>query len=88
MSLPILVRHENRAEESITVDVSRAGVLFQTAHHYPVGQTVWVTMPYQPGGRQDEVPARVVRVVERTNLRGVALHFGSATSGITYARSF
>lgn len=88
MALPIRVRNEGAAEESVTLDVSRGGVLFQTARPYPVGQTVWVTMPYQPGSRQDEVPARVVRVVERNNQRGVALHFTSAAQSYTYARGF
>lgn len=87
MALPIRVRHENSAEESVTYDVSRGGVLVETARMYPVGQTVWVMMPYQPGSRAEEVPARVVRVVERPNIRGVALHFTpAADSRITYGR--
>lgn len=87
MALPIRVRHENFAEESVTYDVSRGGVLVETARMYPVGQTVWVMMPYQPGSRAEEVPARVVRVVEQPNVRGVALHFTSAAdSRITYGR--
>jgi Tfp pilus assembly protein PilZ len=88
MSLPIRVRHESAAEESVTVDVSRAGVLFQTARQYPVGQTVWVLMPYQAGAQSEEVAARVVRMVERGDVRGVALHFASAASGVSYARPF
>ena len=81
MTLPIRVRHESAAEESVTLDVSRTGVLFRSTKNYPVGHTVWVTMPYQPGARLDEVPARVVRVVDRAELRGVALHFTTATTG-------
>ena len=88
MSLPIRVRDGGAAEESVTLDVSRAGVLFQSDRPYPLGQTVWVTMPYQSGQRQDEVPARVVRIVEKKEARGVALHFASATGSLTYARPF
>ncbi len=88
MSLPIRVRNGGTAEESVTLDVSRAGVLFQSERPYPLGQTVWVTMPYQTGQRQDEVPARVVRIVEKKEARGVALHFASATGSLTYARPF
>jgi hypothetical protein len=88
MALPIRVRHENAAEESVTMDVSRAGVLFQTARQYPVGQTVWVMMPYQAGAQGDEVPARVVRMVDRGSVRGVALHFTSASAAVSYARPF
>ena len=88
MTLPIRVRDGGAAEESVTLDVSRAGVLFQSERAYPLGHTVWVTMPYQQGQRQDEVPARVVRIVEKKEARGVALHFSSATSSLTYARPF
>lgn len=76
MTLPIRVRQEDAAEESTTIDVSRTGVLFRSAQPYRIGQTVWVAMPYQPGARPEEVPARVVRIVERERIRGVALQFG------------
>lgn len=75
MALPIRVRLQDFAEQSVTLDVSRSGVLFRTARSYPVGQTVWVAMPYNAGAHPEEVPARVVRVVEREDARGVALHF-------------
>jgi hypothetical protein len=88
MALPIRVRNENSAEESVTMDVSRTGVLFQTMKPYPVGQTVWVMMPYQAGAQGGEVPARVVRSVEKGSLRGVALQFTSASAGVKYARGF
>ncbi len=77
MALPIRVRLQESAEESVTLDVSRTGVLFRTVRSYPVGHAVWVAMPYQTGTRPEEVSARVVRVVERENHRGVALHFSS-----------
>jgi hypothetical protein len=88
MSLPIRVRDGGAAEESVTLDVSRAGVLFESQHPYPLGHTVWVTMPYQAGQKQDEVPARVVRIVEKRDSRGVALHFSSASGSLSYARPF
>jgi len=34
------------------------------------------------------VPARVVRIVQKPDARGVALHFASATGSLTYARPF
>jgi len=90
MALPIRLRHGVNAEESITFDVSRAGVLVETARSYPVGQTVWVLMPYQPGVHGEEVPARVVRHVERLRHggRGVALHFTPSTLPRGYSRIF
>jgi len=88
MSLPIRVRDGGDAEESVTLDISRAGVLFKTERPYPLGHTVWVTMPYTAGQKHDEVPARVVRVVQKPAARGVALHFSSATGSLTYARPF
>ncbi len=89
MTLPIRVREGQAAEESVTVDVSRHGVLFQSAKNYPVGQQVWVVMPYQPGAAPAEVPARVVRSVGQARGSHVALHFaGEATAapGPFYAR--
>lgn len=85
MALPIRVRNDAHTEESVTMDVSRTGVLFRTSKRYPIGEMVWVAMPYQPGAPPQEVSARVVRVVERPDARGVALHFGAgATSRSTY----
>ncbi len=78
MTLPIRVRNEAHAEESVTLDVSRTGVLFRSSRNYPVGEQVWVAMPYQPGAPPQEISARVVRVVERPEARGVALQFGQA----------
>lgn len=79
MALPIRVRAGAAAEESITLDVSRTGVLFSSARQYPVGQQVFVAMPYQPPA-SEEVSARVVRIVEQAGQRGVALEFaGRAT---------
>lgn len=90
MTLPIRVRDNQAAEESVTVDVSRTGVLFSSPRPYPVGEQVWVVMPYQPGAAAEEVPARVVRNIEQSHRTNVALHFTSAkttsSSGSFYSR--
>lgn len=78
MTLPIRVRHQKAAEESVTVDVSRSGVLFRTDKAYTQGDPVMVCMPFQPAGEHQEVPAVVIRTVQRADVRGVALHFASA----------
>jgi len=80
MALPIRVRDTRAAEESVTVDVSRTGVLFSAAKAYPVGQQVWVVMPYQPGEAANEMSAQVVRNIPQTGSVGVALHFRGATT--------
>ena len=78
MTLPIRVRAQKAAEESVTLDVSRTGVLFRTERTYSAGDPVMVCMPYQPAGRLEEVAAIVVRTVERADVRGVALHYAAA----------
>jgi hypothetical protein len=62
-------------EESVTLDVSRTGILFVSSRPYKLGQRVWVAMPYQPSGTNTEEPAEVVRFVERSGVQGVALRF-------------
>ena len=90
MTLPIRVRDKQAVEESVTVDVSRTGVLFSSPRAYPVGEQVWVVMPYQPGAPPQEVPARVVRNIEQSHRTNVALQFttGKTTSlsGSYYTR--
>jgi hypothetical protein len=75
MTLPIRVRYDGRVEVSVTLDVSRSGVLFRSTRDYDRGQKVWVSMPYQPAEPPREVLARVVRIIERANVRGVALQY-------------
>lgn len=88
MTLPIRVRTDVSAlafsggpremphvEETVTLDVSRTGVLFVSSHPFRIGQRVWVAMPYQPGGTVTEEPAEIVRFVERAGVKGVALRF-------------
>ena len=66
-------------DESVTLDVSRTGVLFASMHPYEVGQKVFIVIPYQPtgllSGTLAEEPAEVIRFVERDGVRGVALRF-------------
>lgn len=62
-------------EESVTLDVSRTGVLFVSSKPYLIGQRVWVAMPHQPGGTVTEEPAEVVRFVERAGVKGIAIKF-------------
>jgi hypothetical protein len=62
-------------EETVTLDVSRTGVLFVSTRPYQIGQKVWTVMPYQPDATAEEEPAEVVRFVERAGVRGVAIRF-------------
>lgn len=80
MTLPIRVRRGSHSEESVTMNISRSGVLFRTSRPYNIGDAVMVCMPYQPGAESSEVAAVVIRVVERLGVRGVALQFASARS--------
>ncbi len=91
MTLPIRVRDRKALEESVTVDVSRTGVLFSSSRPYAVGEQVWVAMPYQPGAAPDEMPAQVIRTIDRPRGAHVALQFVSSSSkhsplGSYYAR--
>jgi len=79
-AMSIRVRAGDMVEESITVNVSRTGVLFRSSRQYAVGQAVWMVMPYQPGEELSEVAARVVRTVVIDVGRLVALHFGENTT--------
>jgi len=79
MTLPILVRAGALLDESVTLDVSRTGVLFVSSQTYTIGQRVFVVIPYQPTGLVSgtlvEEPGEVVRFVERAGVRGVAVRF-------------
>jgi hypothetical protein len=54
-----------------TLNVSRGGACFVTAHPYAVGETLKVFMPYKEGELGIPVPARVVR---RNPLQGSPQH--------------
>ncbi len=86
MTLPIRVREGDQAEESVTLDVSRTGVLFRSVRSYRLGQQVWVSLAHQPGAPPQEVSDRVVRNIEKGPVRGVAIHFQSA-AGFASTRS-
>ena len=79
MTLPVRVRSGMSVDESVTLDVSRTGVLFASLQPYAIGQKVFVVIPYQPAGLMSgtlvEEPAEVIRFVEREGVRGVALRF-------------
>jgi hypothetical protein len=63
-------------EETVTLDVSRTGVLFASSKPYRLGQKVWIVMPYQPNSPDAlEEPAEVVRFTERGGVKGVAIRF-------------
>jgi hypothetical protein len=64
-------------EESVTLDMSRTGVLFVSRRPYKIGQKVWVAVPYQPGGTLIEEPAEVIRFVDHSGHRGVAVRLTS-----------
>jgi CheY-like chemotaxis protein len=90
ISAPIRVRCEGLTgdgpdEVSTTVDVSRVGVLFLTAHRgYFRGMGVRVTFPYSkaPGVRQAEQEGYVVRVTDLSNgRRAVAIALGVSGVG-------
>lgn len=88
MALPIRVRGTGTAEESVTLDVSRTGVLFRSDQPYPVGQTVWVAVPFQRGTEPAEVPARIVRVLESEPPRAVALQYSHSIASRASTPSF
>jgi hypothetical protein len=79
MTLPVRVRSGMILDESVTMDVSRTGVLFASAQSYAIGQKVFVVIPFQPvgliSGTLVEEPAEVIRFVERAGVRGVAVQF-------------
>ncbi|MCL4523764.1 MAG: PilZ domain-containing protein [Acidobacteria bacterium] len=79
MTLPVRVRSGMILDESVTLDVSRTGVLFASSQAYSIAQKVFVVVPYQPvgliSGTLVEEPAEVVRFVERAGVRGVAVQF-------------
>lgn len=79
MTLPVRVRSGMLMEESVTLDVSRTGVLFVSSQAYTIGQKVFVVIPYQPtgliSGTLAEEPGEVIRFVERDGIRGVAVRF-------------
>jgi len=74
-ALPMFVRPINSIwpEESMTQNISNAGVLFESARTYKVGETVLAKIPWGEWAKAGEIPGRVIRadsrpeVAERTN---------------------
>lgn len=85
LSLAIRVRDAAGVEITNSVDVSRTGVLFRSLKDYPIGQTIWVTVPYSPETPPEEVEARVVRILERSKMRCVAAQYVRTTGMKTSA---
>lgn len=74
------VRHATEFDLTMTADVSREGILFETSHAtYQRGQEVAVVFPYRamlPGEHAKEQRGQVVRVVRASENRfGVAVAF-------------
>lgn len=74
------VRHATEFDMTMTADVSREGILFETSHAtYQRGQEVAVVFPYRamlPGEHAKEQRGQVVRVVRASENRfGVAVAF-------------
>lgn len=85
IALAIRVRDAAGVEITNTVDVSRTGVLFNSPKDYQIGQLIWVTVPYTPETPPEETEARVVRILERAQMRRVGATYtrvtGMKTSG-------
>jgi hypothetical protein len=63
-ALPIFVRPAGTPwpEESMTQDLSRSGVRFETSHIYAAGEMVLAQIPWGEWAKAGELPGRVVRV--------------------------
>jgi hypothetical protein len=74
-ALPIFVRPPGAPwpEESMTRDISRSGVRFETAQLYKVGQDVAAKIAWGEWGQQGEIPGRVLRVERKGETRYGAL---------------
>jgi hypothetical protein len=65
LQFPALVRdYYGGVEISQTENVSKGGFCFSSAKPYFIGQGIVVVCPYNQGGQQVEISARVVRQVE------------------------
>ena len=80
MKLPIRIRSEAPGQDftvvSETVDISKGGAQFKCEQLMPVGLSVKILMPYDPGGDLPESNAKVVRCIEREGTYEVALQLG------------
>lgn len=73
-ALPIFVRPAGAPwpEESMTQNISRSGVRFETSHIYAAGETVLATVPWGEWSRAGEISGRVVRVESMEDAPGPA----------------
>ncbi len=73
-ALPIFVRPTGMPwpEESMTDDISRGGVRFETAHIYAVGDRALVKVPWNEWADAGEISGRVVRVESLADRPGPA----------------
>ncbi|MGH9728193.1 MAG: response regulator [Candidatus Acidiferrales bacterium] len=90
ISAPVRIRQAdafagNEYDLTMTIDVSREGVLFETSRQtYAVGQEVAIIFPYTPGTREPGIEQRgqVVRVARASEKRfGIAVAFLEGTAG-------
>jgi hypothetical protein len=74
LALPIFVRPAGAPwpEESMTHNISRTGVRFETSHMYAAGETVLATVPWGEWSKAGEISGRVVRVEAMEDARGPA----------------
>lgn len=73
-ALPIFVRPAGTPwpEESMTQDISRTGVRFETSHIYAAGEMVLAKIPWGEWTKAGELPGRVVRVEAMEDVPGPA----------------
>jgi len=73
-ALPIFVRPSGTPwlEESMTQDVSRSGVRFETLHTYTAGETVLAQIPWGEWAKAGEIIGRVLRVEVLKDAPGAA----------------
>ena len=74
-ALPVFVRPFGTPwpEESMTQDVSRSGVRFETAHVYKPGENVLAKISWAAWAGQREIPGRVMRIQTAGNGNGSPL---------------
>lgn len=62
MRVPVLIRdYSGEVEVTETLDLARGGFSFASETGYQVGETLSVACPYDSGGQNIQLPARIVR---------------------------
>lgn len=82
-ALPIFVRPVGTPwpEESMTQDLSRSGVRFETSHVYEPGEDVLAKIPWGGWDEQGEIPGRVTRVEMVESAPAASMHPGRERPG-------